>query len=143
MTKSIQGTIQDVHIKKQGEKNGRPWTMYTVVINGEQLTTFDSKYKANIGKQGTWEYEEKQDGQYLNRTLSRYPEVKGNDGLLDDKVVRALGLIRGDIVGLKKELQEIKDMINAISVEVPDEQPANIPAGMVEDKDIPIIEENS
>lgn len=155
MLKSITGAIESASILRTGisPKNNRPWTMFSVIINGEKFSTFDSNYQKNIGKSGTWEYEEKPsaDGQYINRTLSRYPEIKGSEGLLDDKMIRALGLIRGEIAGLRKELQEVKELINAISVEATEdtiEESVNMPnsginSGIIRQEDIPVIEEGN
>ena len=151
MTKSINGSIESANQVRSGvTSKGRPWIMYQVVINGEKFTTFDAAYLSNIGKLGTWEYEEKPsaDGQFINRTLSKYPEVKspssvpssvpssGSDGLINDKVVSALGLMRNEMIEIKLELKEIKDLINAISVEVPDNA-MDLPQSA--EKELPVI----
>ena len=143
--KSINGSIESANQVRSGvTSKGRPWIMYQVVINGENFTTFDAAYLPNIGKIGTWEYEEKPsaNGQFMNRTLSKYPEVKSpssvpsSDGLINDKVVSALGLMRNEMIEIKLELKEIKDLINAISVEVPDNA-MDLPQSA--EKELPVI----
>lgn len=153
MLKSIQGKIEGCQLKRQGEKNGRAWKMYEIIINGEKFTTFDTKYSLNVGKEGTWEYEEKQDGQYINRTLSRYPEIKVPNGEIDENIIRALGVIRGDIKTLKDSIDAqfsfLKDMIDSLAVEEPEpKRPDYNPKdpqynemfGKPNNDDIPVIE---
>lgn len=140
MLKSINGSIESVTVLRSGMKNNRAWTMFNVIIAGENFTTFDTKYRSNIGKQGTWEYEEKQDGQYLNRTLNKYPEVKVESENTDELNIRAFGVIRGDIKSLKEEMQRgfnnLQEMINTILVE---DAPNDGPITSVKE-DIPVIE---
>ena len=89
MLKSITGTISACAIKKTGTSDkGRAWTIFDVVINGEHFSTFDTKYQENIGKEGTFEYEEVQKGQYLNKTLQSYPEIGGSKGAGGHPTVR-------------------------------------------------------
>ena len=148
MMKSITGTIQSCDVLREGEKNGRKWIMFSVIINGEKFTTFDTKYKEHIGQEATWEYEEKQDGQYINKTLSKYPETKVSDKNVDKNVdetmIKAFGIIRGDIKALKNAMEigfnSLKEIINSITVE--ESTPLKEPqvTKPIDNNDIPIIE---
>jgi len=118
------------------------------MIAGEKFSTFDSKYADNIGKSGTWEYEEKQDGQYTNRTLSKYPEAIVQTESTGETNMRAFGVIRGDIKAMReffeKELTEIKEILNTVVVDVePDgnDSTTTKKAPVVDDGEIPIIED--
>jgi len=115
MLKSITGKIESCTIKKEGNTNGKPWIIYGVTINGEQFSTFDSLYSENIGKEGTYEYEEKINGQYVNKTLSKYPEsnVPANSSAApgSDNVVRVGGILRGDIKKLEEAMNKRFDIL--------------------------------
>jgi hypothetical protein len=154
MLKSINGIIQSCVPFRTGEKNGRKWTIFNVVINGEKFSTFDTKYSQHIGTEGTWEYEEKQNGQYVNRTLSRYPEAKTPNANADESIMRAFGIIRGDIKALKDLMESrfltIQDMINSITIEDmgPESEESQPPQIQYDetlkntgDLDIPVIED--
>lgn len=159
MTKSITGRLESCTIKKTGITNNKPWTIYQVTINGEQFSTFDAAYKDHIGQEGTWEYEEKPspDGQYINRTLSRYPEIQTNAGadssVAPDNIIRGLGILRGDIKKLKEgvegSLEAINGLLQTINAKisppgVAEETPVspNKPPISIDDSDIPVIEDN-
>lgn len=75
--KKVSGIIFSVTVKKSGITNGRNWTIYEVIIGGESYSTFDAGYKESIGKQGTYEYVEKQNTSngrvFTNKTLQALP----------------------------------------------------------------------
>jgi hypothetical protein len=62
-------TVKAVHVVKSGEKNGRKWTMSKVVdSDGVGYTTFaGTRYE--VGKQYAIEWDEKPNGQYVDRTI--------------------------------------------------------------------------
>lgn len=84
-TKQVTGIVFSVTVRKSGMTNGRNWTIYEVIIAGESYSTFDATYKEMIGKQGTFNYIEKQntgsDGRvYTNKTLQVLPKPEAPPG---------------------------------------------------------------
>lgn len=53
----IQGQIQSVKVVKNGNTNGRNWSIYEVMINGQKFKTFDGMFAGMIGQSGVYEYE--------------------------------------------------------------------------------------
>lgn len=53
----IIGQVQSVNAKRSGSSNGKNWTIYEVMINGQKFDTFDNEYLTKIGQSGTFEYE--------------------------------------------------------------------------------------
>jgi len=134
--KSITGKIESCQIKKEGITNKRPWKIFDIAINGEHFSTFDAKFAEHIGQEGTYEYEEKNspDGQYVNKTLSKYPETVVNTVPSapitngdTTSVIRGLGILRGDIQKLEQSLNEKLDRL-ALAVEAMSKSPnPNLP----------------
>jgi len=150
MLKSITGTISSCTIKKEGITNNKAWKIFSVTINGEQFSTFDAAFLDNIGKEGTYEYEEKNspDGQYVNKTLSKYPETTIQAGTTETirttdtvsiggdagvaTIIRGLGILRGDIKRLEESVNEklnkLALAIEFLSKTPQPNQPASTPA---------------
>ena len=157
MLKSVTGKIESCVVKKTGTSDkGKAWIIYNVTINGEQFSTFDTKYTSNIGKEGTFEYDEVQKGQFLNKTLGSYPEVQvpsgmggagGHPTVLVDNMMRGFGILRGDIQKMKEAIEMRLDamdgkLASSINTEepLPEEPPAESPpSDIIRDEDIPVI----
>ena len=160
MLRSITGTISACTIKKEGITNNRSWKIFAVVINGEQFSTFDAAFAEHIGQNGTFEYDETTtpDGQYVNKTLSKYPETVINAGTSATptgsadigSIIRGLGILRGDIQRMEKSLDErlsrLASAIASISSPPSPETPvtpemSSSPAANNSPEGIPIINE--
>lgn len=154
MLRSITGKIESCQIKKTGvSEKGRAWTICAVVINGEQFSTFDTKYQDNIGKEGTFEYDEVQKGQYSNKTLVSCPETMVSEGagghpsVLVDNMMRGFGILRGDIAKMKESIEMKLDIMNDALATPTNEEPLpteeppveNPPSDLIKDEDIPVI----
>ena len=94
----VAGKILSVNKGKSGEKNGRKWQIYEVVIGQEMYKTFDDQFLRLIGKEGEFEYTEDSYG----KTLSRLPrQFQGSK--MDDKLDLVL-----------KRLDEVLEMVSLL-----------------------------
>jgi hypothetical protein len=130
----IYGKIESVKKIKEGTSNKGGWTLYSVVINGEEFSTFNNKYEKLVGSEGLWKYisESKitKQGVVERKTLLspdslsdvRKP-VKESDNRLTltafkSVVEQEVENLRSDIKDLKEyiynSVQEIKEMIDLI-----------------------------
>ena len=80
----MRGTVEEVGTKSGvSEKNGKPWTMYILTINGQKMSTFDNP---NVQAGDTVEYETEQKGKYTNLTNiakasgGATPQTSGGNG---------------------------------------------------------------
>src|SRR3990167_3486791 len=48
----IIGKIESAKLVKAGQTNGKNWTKYEVIINGDKFSAFDEQFLALIGKEG-------------------------------------------------------------------------------------------
>lgn len=107
---SIVGKIEKVDLIKSGtfEKSGKkiPYSLYSVIINGEEFRTFDKKFLDLVGKEGEWKFEEEErtspkGTSYVSKTLIYPKNEKKDDFSVDFEV----------LISLNKEiLDELKNI---------------------------------
>lgn len=112
---SIQGRIEAVTFIKSGpRKDGRGnWSMFKVIINGQEHTGFGDTWQKDIGKEGTWEYKEKpwtdRSGmQRIDRTLES-PRAAGGFGAqkleaIEKKLDEVLSILKRGPVTTSQEM---------------------------------------
>ena len=100
----ITGKIEEVKVIKSGKKNGRPWTLYRVKINGRSYSTFDSGYQKLEGQTRDLEYKtefrEVNGTEYENRilltkTTQSASQVNREFEKIDNKLDMIIAMLRG------------------------------------------------
>lgn len=92
--KSITGVIESVELKKQGNTNGKAWSIFELFVDGKKMSTFDAEYQDHIGENTTIFYEERENNGFVNLTAKDFgwkPSEK--DTLLADLVGQVADLV--------------------------------------------------
>lgn len=111
---TIVGKIESVNVVKSGTTNGRNWTIYEVIVNGEKFRTFDSQFQNLIGQTKELKYEVREttttNGRvFVNKTLINLPKAKTIDAsevkfnTLNDKLDKIIGILEKDDIPIVEE----------------------------------------
>ncbi len=115
----IIGTIKSVNQIREGEKDGRKWQMFEVIINDQKFTTFDWQYKQKVGQEGTWTYEESErqgrDGKiFINKRLDNLLRPKPATQEALNELEKRVRVLEDKLMNPQVENQEEPDEFGEI-----------------------------